>query len=442
MVPTQPETQPETQREAPAAEPVAGPEAGQPAEQPLAFTPPQPEQSTAGSEPVIAAPPAPPAAAPVIHAGPVAAPVIEQPAEQQQPYAQQQAQPQPPYAADEVPIIAPPTRHEAPAEMPQQGLASAGDVAAQNMTLPITPSPAGPGLAQTIITWAGKGGVGKSTTAFSLAQRAAKAGLRVILVDANFGQGDMRTFLRIGNAGLPSIYQAALSGDLKAALVDPDTLNATRSPKLDPLGFALVQAPPAHLTNPDVVTPEVYMNVVEQARQMCDLVVIDTQIIEATDQFGMVTRFVEPLFRAGAWGVGISDLSSPGISNLLTRLKAFAGAGISRERQTTMLNRISPRIQFNIEGVASAFNEHSVFLGTVYADDSIPEAMNRGRAVSNNLVLAPILDAALNRVTGLDEFSPNAAAAAAAAADMAAAPGETKARGGGFLARLLRSKDR
>ncbi|EQD50517.1 hypothetical protein B1A_13417, partial [mine drainage metagenome] len=64
-----------------------------------------------------------------------------------------------------------------------------------------------------VAVFAGKGGVGKSTSMLSLAERAATVvpGLRVITIDANRGQGDLRTFLKLDDAGLPSIYDAAVS---------------------------------------------------------------------------------------------------------------------------------------------------------------------------------------------------------------------------------------
>lgn len=259
--------------------------------------------------------------------------------------------------------------------------------------------------AEVLIVWAGKGGVGKSTTSVGVAQRAADAGLRVVLVDGNFGQGDLRTFLRIGMASLPSVYNFAATGDLRAALIDPPTLSQARDIKQEPINFAMVQAPPPHLADPDVVTPACYLHLVRQLRTMCDLVVIDTQIVEATDTSGMVDHFANPLMAEGAWGLGISDLSPPGIGNALTRLKRVAAerqaldpAGDPSERQMMMMNRVPVNIEFNRDGVAAAFNEHSTFLGVIPADTSVHEAMNRGQAPGSIPLFSVIVDAVLRRV--------------------------------------------
>jgi len=69
-------------------------------------------------------------------------------------------------------------------------------------------------LAPMIISLAAKGGVGKTSSATFLAQRAAEiGGLKVVLIDMNRGQGDIRKFFRLIGAPLPSVYDAALRGD-------------------------------------------------------------------------------------------------------------------------------------------------------------------------------------------------------------------------------------
>lgn len=257
---------------------------------------------------------------------------------------------------------------------------------------------------EVIVSWAAKGGVGKSTNAVALAQRAASTGLRVILIDSNFGQGDLRTILRLGSTTLPSVYQACASGSLRDGLLDPETITAARAAHLSPIGFAAVLAPPAHLAEDGTVTAAGYLNLVHQARQMADVVVVDTQIIEAQDATGMRCQFVEPLLREGAWGLGITDLSAMGVSNLINRMREFAGAGISRDRQMTVMNRIPTDANYNGAGVAGSLGEHATYLGGVYADTTIPEAVNTGENPADLPALAPMLDTVLRRVTGDSSF--------------------------------------
>ena len=62
--------------------------------------------------------------------------------------------------------------------------------------------------ADVVFVFSGKGGVGKTSVALGLAQRAGTR-LRVVLVDANRGQGDIRTYLRLTRSTLPTIWAAA-----------------------------------------------------------------------------------------------------------------------------------------------------------------------------------------------------------------------------------------
>lgn len=253
-------------------------------------------------------------------------------------------------------------------------------------------------LGQVVISWAAKGGTGKTSTSVSLAQYAAEQGLRVILIDGNFGQGDIRTYLRIGMASLPSVYNYAITNDIKQTLISPPTLSEARDLKQAPLQFGLITAPPAHMTDESVVTPEVYMRLVADARAMADLVVIDTQIVESKDSSGMVDRFMMPLLASGAWGLCSADISSAGVTNTLTRLKKMAAHGVPRERQLSFLNRVPNNLTFHREGLVAAVSEHSVFLGFCYADTAIPETQNSGGLPIEVPQFAEFMGAALTNV--------------------------------------------
>jgi Mrp family chromosome partitioning ATPase len=113
-------------------------------------------------------------------------------------------------------------------------------------------------LCPVLIVFAGKGGVGKSTTALSLAERAAIMipNFRVVVVDMNRGQGDLRTFLKLTESRLPSVYDAAISRDIEVyddIIVTPKRLSVHRKGRAD-LHFGIVLAPTRDQVDPSSST--------------------------------------------------------------------------------------------------------------------------------------------------------------------------------------------
>lgn len=245
-----------------------------------------------------------------------------------------------------------------------------------------------------VVVWSGKGGVGKSTIAMALADRAAERGLKVLLVDSNDGQGDTRTYLRGGAEGLPTIHEA-VGADPGRAVIPPEVVNDERSVRLEPIRYSTVLAPPAHLAGraADAAT---YLRVVQWARTQFDLVVVDTQIVEAHDRGGMTAGLISPLFATGAFGLAVTDLSPPGVANLLTHLKAFAADG--RGSQLTVLNQARRSRSSEVPGHASALGGLSHFIGTIFDDETLEQRSAQGQRLSTLPEVAAALDATLLEV--------------------------------------------
>ena len=270
-----------------------------------------------------------------------------------------------------------------------------------------------------IIPFAGKGGVGKSTVAFAIAERAVIVGdiKRVVLIDANRGQGDARTYARI-QGQLPSIYDAAISGKPEAAIVGPQRLCAAR-PGLPDLHIGIVLAPTFDQADRTIVTEEVYGAVIDYARSIADLVVIDTQIVEASDTSGLIDNVMIPLLRAGAWGVGLSDSSMPGVKNLIARFTLFQRHGVSPDRMMIALNRVAADSGIKPDAIAAMMAQYGTWMGTVVQSTALATAFEVGQIPGTSATpstrsappapdaeFAAMLDRVLYRVTGLDAFAP------------------------------------
>lgn len=260
--------------------------------------------------------------------------------------------------------------------------------------------------AKVVVSYAGKGGVGKSSIALLLAQSASAVGMRVVVIDMNRGQGDLRSYLRLDDPNLASVYTAAVTGRPQDAILSPAQLSAARHPSLPQVDFAAVLAPPHDLADPAIVTDKVYGGVIELLHRKVELVILDTQITEAHDTSGLIDRVVVPALLGGAWGIGIADMSKPGLENLLIRTKDFITRGVARSQLMLVVNKAPTFNSNDRAAVERAFGAYAAFIGAAGDDPDFATSMNAGAIDVKNSTLHPIIDAALLRVTGRAEFQP------------------------------------
>lgn len=259
------------------------------------------------------------------------------------------------------------------------------------------------------IVCAEKGGVGKTNSALALAERAASLApsKRVVLVDMNRGQGDVRKYLKLGGAQVPSILDAAISGKISEAVLSPEQVTAARHASLPPISFGVVLAPEPEAADPRIVTPDVYQRVIDLVRDQADLVVVDTQIIEIHDTSGLVDGLIVPALAHDAFGVTLTDTSAPGVSNLVTMLGYFAQQGVPSNRLMIVINRALAGYDTNV--LRGMLSKYGMFSGAVEEKSLLARQANMGRIPHNDPSLAPVLDAVLLRVTGWPCFQPAAA---------------------------------
>jgi len=264
--------------------------------------------------------------------------------------------------------------------------------------------------AEVIACFSGKGGEGKSTLALAFAQAAAEIGGKsVCLIDANRAQGDLGLYLRIRTTNLPSIYDAVMIGDPASAILSPEQLNQARQGRGDHLAFSFVQAPRPVKGSDDIsteiatVTAEHYTEVLQIARGRFDLVIIDTQITEGLDMTGLIDRVIAPLLARGGYGVGICELTTPGVENLLVAMESLRQHGAEATRMMSIANKVRPSIT-DYGKLPQLLGKDSSWKGSIHYDDRIYDDLVARRIPYAVPTLYGVVMDVLLSVTGDPEF--------------------------------------
>lgn len=284
-------------------------------------------------------------------------------------------------------------------------------------------------FASVLIIGAGKGGVGKTSLSIATAQRAALAGYKVILIDSNRGQAGTGIRLRLRKSNLPTIADAAHSGNMADALVTPKQINQVRSgANLEEIKFGVIQAPPPSQASRRLVTNELYAKAIAFAKQKADLVIIDTQIAEAMAAADdtIYREVLVPTLRA-------NDPNSPTAMLMLTehgresynhlgdRVLELHKAGVQRNRVMMLLNTAPPEQPMtNLKQLG--FDDYGEWVGVVDYDPRLMQTFNSGRTGAELDGLSSVLDHLLFRVTNDNEAFPSAPAGLDGARRVAAVP--------------------
>lgn len=265
---------------------------------------------------------------------------------------------------------------------------------------------------QVIVSCSGKGGVGKTTMATSMAQALGDSGYRVVVIDSST-QDSQRIAIGLAEPSRTA-YDCILDGepDLRAGLLSPSEIAKARN-RPDKISYYLLAAAPRQA---GMVTPGNYLDLVEEARQMADFVVVDTQIVDVENiptqrlmQFPMISQFLIPLISQDrTWVVNVGEDSMDGVTGTFRALTFFRNSrALHPARTIAVLNKVSRDTPLNEAAIerSVAKAELGHFIGSIGVDNRIKRAMTQGQTVAANPVLRPLLDAVLNRITGDDQFN-------------------------------------
>jgi MinD-like ATPase involved in chromosome partitioning or flagellar assembly len=252
-----------------------------------------------------------------------------------------------------------------------------------------------------IFVWAAKGGVNKTSTALQLAHRAAEAGYRVWLVDMNRGQGGIRSALRVPDlAPIRSALDAARVGDPAQAFVKPAELQQHRAASLDPIKFGVVLAPPRAEADPSQVPYTAYRQIIEHARAHGDLVIVDTQTVEAIDISGLIDNVMVPAMIVNAHGVAVTEPGKESVDNIHAALSRYRLRGLTSDRQLLVVSRTNKFTDADAQAVAGKFAGLAHFVGSTAYSDEVKNQLDSGRVTSDEPAVRPLLNAVLRQVTG------------------------------------------
>lgn len=264
-----------------------------------------------------------------------------------------------------------------------------------------------------IITIGAKGGIGKTSMTLLMAQYAASKGLSVAVVDANRGQGDMRTLLRLRDAGLPTIRHLAMGGAVREVILNPDTINDNRdTSNTGGIDFALVQAPEGDRDSASMVSARHYAAVLTELRTRADLTIVDTQIVEAEDTSELFDDLVIPTLAtdANAYCLAVTDSAITSINNTVDRMDAFLGQQISQEKIMVVLNRVTEHEEPRVNKMLALLGSIGKPMGMIPNEVLVKDALDRGIIpdVSNIESLALVFDRIIFHATGDERFAPPA----------------------------------
>jgi pilus assembly protein CpaE len=215
---------------------------------------------------------------------------------------------------------------------------------------------------QVITVFSTKGGVGKSLVATNLAAVLADRGRRVCLVDLDLQSGDVAIMLQLSPTRHVNDL-AAFGGVIDEGAVK--SLVTEHSPGLS------VVAAPVKIDVPDQATPDAVGLLLERARHMFDVVVIDTSGV--FDDFALAA-----LDRTDTL-VLVGTLDIPALKSLKLATGTLDLLNFPRDRWKFVLNRADAKVGLSVKEFEEALELTAD--ATLASSREVLSAVNRGEVV-------------------------------------------------------------
>jgi hypothetical protein len=286
-------------------------------------------------------------------------------------------------------------------------------------------------LAPMVIVSSGTGGMGKTTTSLTLAQRVAelmqengRSDFKVILIDGNIKQNSVSKALGLNRSGqhvtttldvarkmlditTPQERQQAIDD----CIIKPNWLNLLRPKawnKNPPYRFATVLSPDASLYDEDLVTPSLYNAIITYSRQIADFVILDTEEIKTGDinihSSNEFTDMILPQLKTdNAYLLGIFGQGDSSLTEHLKQTldKMWTLYGIGKDAVFVKAARIQKGIHPINDNQIQELYPNAHFIGVEYESEIVRGLLQQGGIIPHdNLEVSKTLDVMIRKVLG------------------------------------------
>lgn len=261
-----------------------------------------------------------------------------------------------------------------------------------------------------ILVMSGKGGALKTTLSMCLAQAVGRHGLKATLIDANRGQADVSTMLRL-RPGFPTIWNYAMGSAYSEIAMTPAMVSDYRPSILDDVLFKFVAGPNAGTSDAKTVTHRVYQDVINNALNDSDVVIVDTQIMEDSDQSGLFTNVFLPALRNQrnpTWSVFLTETSRQSRDNMVNRVTSMVKEEAVDASHIllclTQKGESDDKVEQQLIEAVSNGRLPGTWVGSVPFDEAARSSQALGHLIDGNATFVPVVTTVLSSVTGDPRF--------------------------------------